>query len=79
MVSCDVGDFAHPDLVLVDALARFQLTARRLGVRLDLARASMSLMLLLTLVGLGHLGWEPEEREEPLGVEEVVDPGDPAV
>ena len=79
VVSCDVGHFEQPDAVLVDALARFQLTARRLGARLELARASRSLRLLLALVGLGQLGWEPEEREDPLGVEEVVDPGDPAV
>ena len=79
VVSCDVGGFGQPDMVLVDALARFQLTARRLGCRLDLARASLSLRLLLALVGLGHLGWEPEEREEPVGVEEVVERGDPAI
>ena len=87
VVSCDVGDFDQPDMVLVDALARFQLTARRLGVHLELARASMSLRLLLALVGLGkqallgagHPRREPEEREDPLGVEKVVDPGDLAV
>jgi hypothetical protein len=86
VVICDVGDFAEPDVVLVDALARLQLTARRLGASLELARASPQLTLLLALIGIGHvlpsaghLRREPEQREESVGVEEVVDPGDPAV
>jgi hypothetical protein len=86
VVVCDVGDFAEPDVVLVDALARLALTARRLGARLELARASPRLQILLALIGLGLAlplagdpRREPEEREEGIGVEEVVDPGDPVV
>jgi hypothetical protein len=86
VVICDVGDFAEPDVVLVDALARLGLTARRLGASLELARASPQLTLLLALIGLGHalpgaghLRREPEEGEDGVGVEEVVDPGDLAV
>ena len=55
VVVCDVGDFAEPDAVLVDALARLQLTARRLGASVELARASPRLTLLLAMTGLGHL------------------------
>ncbi len=84
VVVCDVGDFTEPDLVVIDVLARFQLTARRAGARLELARAGPHLRLLLALTGLGvplggPLGRQAEEGEQALGVEEVVEPGDPAV
>jgi hypothetical protein len=86
VVRCDVGDFPEPDVVLVDTLARLQLTARRLGAHIQLARASPRLQVLLALIGLGQAvplagdpRWEPEEGEQGVGVEEVVDPGDLAV
>jgi hypothetical protein len=70
-----------PDLALVDALARLQLAARRRGLRLRLRGASEELRALLELVGLADvLALEaPREPElgEQLGVEEVVQPGDP--
>ncbi|WP_203911812.1 STAS domain-containing protein [Rhizocola hellebori] len=86
VVICDVGDFAEPDMVVVDALARLQFTARRNGAQIHLARASPRLRGLLALAGLGgtvplagDLRRETEEREDSVGVEEVVDPGDLSV
>ncbi|MEU4090873.1 STAS domain-containing protein [Streptomyces sp. NPDC026673] len=86
-VLCDVGGLeGAPDAVLIDALARLQLTARRHGGRIRLCGAGSALRGLLALTGLGELpglgfeaGGEAEQREEPFGVEEGVEPGDPAV
>jgi anti-anti-sigma regulatory factor len=69
------------DIATVDALARLQLTARRLGWRLRLRNVSVELGELIELAGLtGVLGVEPvgqpEEREVALDVEERVQPGD---
>jgi ABC-type transporter Mla MlaB component len=88
LIICDVGAIDDPDAVTVDALARLQLTARRLGRRVELRRACDELEQLLALMGLsdvlpcrGASGLDPqgqaEEREQPLGVEEERDPGDP--
>jgi hypothetical protein len=85
---CDVGALADPDAVTVDALARLALTARRLGRRVRLCRASCALEELLVLVGLCEVlppasrsrvepGGQAEEREQARGVEEGVDPDDP--
>ncbi|HZX40045.1 MAG TPA: STAS domain-containing protein [Streptomyces sp.] len=49
---CDVGELTHPNLAAVDALARLQLTARRLGCRIRLRNAGHELLSLLDLVGL---------------------------
>ncbi len=91
-VSCDVDALAEPDAVTIDALARLQLTARRLGYRVELQRARGPLVELLVLSGLsgvlrcagsgasGVEAWgEPEHREQPLGVQEEADPDDLAV
>jgi ABC-type transporter Mla MlaB component len=88
LIVCDVGAIADPDAVTVDVLARLQVTARRLGRRIELRRACDELEELLALMGLadvlpcrGASGLDPqgqaEEREQPLGVEEERDPGDP--
>lgn len=77
----------HPDLALVDELARMELAARRLGSSVRLRDPGPRLLGLLDLVGLGdvvapagalpgQLGGEPEGGEE-VGVEEVVVPDDP--
>jgi ABC-type transporter Mla MlaB component len=90
IVVCDVRDVADPDVVTVDALARLQLTARRLGRRVHLRHACAELQELLALTGLsdvvpvgGESGLQPggqiEERKEAGGVEEETDPADPAV
>ena len=75
----------RPDLSAVDALARLQLAARRLGYSIRLRDTCAELTELLELVGLldlaglrGRLqvGGEPEGGEQ-VGVEEVVMPDDP--
>jgi ABC-type transporter Mla MlaB component len=81
---CDVAALTQPDAGTVEALARLQLTARRLGRQVRLREPSRELRELLDLCGLaGVLGVEPrrqpEEREQALGVEERVEMGDPPV
>ena len=94
-VACDVGALAEPDATTIDALARLQLTARRLGRRVELRSACEELEDLLTLTGLlGVLTVggpvpvvasavearrEPELREQAPRVEGEADPGDPTV
>lgn len=91
-VACDVGALAEPDATTIDALARLQLTARRLGRRVEFRSACEELEDLLTLTGLlgvltvgGRVesaveAWrEPELREQAPRVEEEADPDDPTV
>ncbi|HEX2058729.1 MAG TPA: STAS domain-containing protein [Actinomycetota bacterium] len=86
-IVCDVSEVVDPDLGTIDALARLQLTVRRLGGSIELRGATPHLEGLLALTGLGEvlplcpeLGVEvvgqAEQREEPLGVEEEADPRD---
>jgi ABC-type transporter Mla MlaB component len=80
-VTCDVGRLGSPDAVTLEALARIQLAARRLGHALELRHACGELLGLLALTGLGDaLGLEvvgePEQREQVRRVEEEADPGD---
>lgn len=80
IVVCDVGGLGPPGLAAVNLLARLQLLARRTGGRIRLRDPDPALCSLLDLVGLrfeveGH----PEQREPALGVEEAVEPGDPAL
>jgi ABC-type transporter Mla MlaB component len=88
LVVCDVAGIGPVDAVAVDALARLQLTARRLGRRVWLRDACGELRDLLAFVGLGEVlrcgpasavepRWQAEEREQALRVEEETDPGDP--
>jgi len=82
-VDCDVGHCCA-DLATADALARAQVNARRTGTRLRLVNAAPELRELLDFLGIGDvlLGrreGQPEEREQPLGVEERREPRDPAV
>jgi uncharacterized protein len=51
VVTCDVQG-VEPDAVTVDALARLQLAARRLGCRVVLYRASGALVELVAFMGL---------------------------
>jgi ABC-type transporter Mla MlaB component len=84
----DISELAEPDAVTIDALARLQLTALRLGRRIRLRNACGELQDLLALVGLVELlplievsGVEPlgqpEEREQVRRVEEEGDPPEP--
>jgi ABC-type transporter Mla MlaB component len=71
---CDVHALA-PDASAIDALARLQLAARRVGLEVRLCHASKELCGLLELVGLSDVlrvetGGQPEEREDGLGAEE---------
>ena len=87
-VICDVARLLEPDAVTVEALARLQLTARRLGGEIRLFGACERLHELLELMGLGSIVLpcdelplearrKPEERKPPRGVEEEGDPADP--
>jgi hypothetical protein len=51
-VECDVASLRCPDIRAIDALARLQLTARRLGSSICLLNAPDELLRLLELVGL---------------------------
>jgi ABC-type transporter Mla MlaB component len=86
-VICDLGGLQQADLVTVAALARLQLTARRLGRRIELRQASPELCALLGLAGLAEVvplerretrrrRRQAEEREQPHGVEEEDHPAD---
>ncbi|WP_158692692.1 STAS domain-containing protein [Streptomyces roseochromogenus] len=80
VVVCDVGGLGPPGLGVVDLLARLELTARRGGGRIRLRDPDPALLALLDLVGLRfQVEGQAEEREPPLGVEEAVETGDPAV
>jgi hypothetical protein len=84
VVLCDVGALRNPDLVSIEALARMQLTAVRLGGQIRLCHASTEMQGLLAVTGLCEVLSNPsgsllqvsgqtEQREEGLGVEECVD------
>jgi ABC-type transporter Mla MlaB component len=86
VVVCDVAALVDPDAAAIEALARLQLTARRLGCRVLLRHPCGELRELLTFAGLADvlpfvLRVEPfgqtEEREQPRGVEEEADARDP--
>ena len=73
-IVCDVGAIA-PDVHAIDALARLQLAARRLGMEIRLRHASDDLQELIVFAGLRdvlHLEacGQAEEREERRRVEE---------
>jgi ABC-type transporter Mla MlaB component len=83
-----VEGLERADLAVVDALARLQLAARRLGCSIRLRNANAELRALLDLVGLADVVPDavlpleaPREAEggKQLGVEEMVQPGDPAL
>jgi hypothetical protein len=89
VIVCDVRALAA-DARSIDALARLQLTARRLGRRIRLHRASYELDALLSFLGLadvvgggsarrdllGRCLRQAEEREHARRVEERVDRDD---
>jgi hypothetical protein len=81
-IDCDVSALGA-DIAVIDALARLQVGAKRLGLELRLRGASNELQQLAAFAGLGEvLGIETcgqaEEREERLGIEEEGELGDPA-
>jgi hypothetical protein len=71
-----------PDLATIDALARFELAARRCGGRVRLRGTNDHLRQLIGFTGLAGVlrvepGGEPEEREERVRVEEERELADP--
>jgi anti-anti-sigma factor len=52
LLVCDVSDVVHPDAVTLDALARLQLTAKRMGHKVVIRHASHQLKDLLDITGL---------------------------
>jgi hypothetical protein len=65
-----------PDLSVIETLARLQLRCRRAGGRIYLEEVTARLDELLDLTGLGReVGRQAEGREEEVGLEERVDPG----
>ena len=90
IILCDLARLADADMATVDALARLALRARRMGCAVSLRDPSTEILELVGLAGLGEVlpcapgsGLEvvgqSEEREEPRGVEEERDTGNPAV
>ena len=83
MLVCDVRALAS-DALAIDALARLQLAARRIGLEIKVRNASAELRGLVELVGLTEVlrvepGREPEEREEGLRAEEERELDDPSI
>jgi anti-anti-sigma regulatory factor len=81
---CDARGLVDADAVALDAIARLQLTARRLGGRICVRHAPAELEDLLRLTGLAEicgllsvLERKAEEREDSLGVEEEGQLDDP--
>jgi anti-anti-sigma regulatory factor len=73
-IVCDVSAL-DPDALTIDALARLQLSSRRVGLELRLRHASNELQELLAFVGLDEVlrleaGGQAEQREQRVGVEE---------
>ena len=72
-----------PNLGALDMLARLQLVARRQGCSIRLCNTTRALRELIELVGLSDVLLLEAEREvegcEELGVEKVMQPGDPTV
>ena len=86
-LACDVSQITQPDERALEALARLQLTAKRLGVSIRLDNAVSGLVDLVALVGLSdvlvcaesgvEVDRQVEEREE-VGIDEEVHRGDHA-
>jgi hypothetical protein len=89
VVICEVCGVAEPGLVVVEALARLRLAARRLGYDLRVRGPHPRLRQLLVLTGLDGIvpiedgsasepHGQPEQWEQPLDVQEVGDRRDAA-
>ena len=81
-IVCDARAIA-PDIHAIDALARLQLAARRLGMEIRLQHASHDLQELIGFAGLREAlrveaSGQAEQREERVRVEEERELDDPA-
>jgi hypothetical protein len=87
---CDVDELVEPDLLTVDALARLQLAARRLGCGMRLRDAPPELHGLVAFAGLdeavpsaeprplcAEARRQPEQGEQTLRVQEEGELDDP--
>jgi hypothetical protein len=84
VVTCHVGAVVAPNLGTVDALCRLRMAVAHMGYVLRLIEATPQFEELLTWCGLDEDSLvqgerKAEEWEEPLGVEEEAEPGDPTV
>ena len=86
LIVVDLSALTAPDPVVLDALVRLQLAARRIGTSIRLENACSELVDLLALVGLSdvlplvcgsgvEVDRQVEQREEVL-VDEEVEAGD---
>jgi hypothetical protein len=80
----DCQRLANPHLAVIDQLARLQLALKRDGCELQLRNADDSVLGLIEFAGLAEVlrvevERQPEEGEEPLGVEEKGQVGDKPV
>jgi anti-anti-sigma regulatory factor len=85
LVVCDVRDLSDADALVLDLVARLQLTARRLGARVCVRNASDRLRELLAFTGIAEVCGlrveperQPEQREDGLRVEEEGELDDPS-
>jgi hypothetical protein len=74
VVVCDVGGITEPDAPTLDALVRLQLTARRLGVTVELQHACPVLVDLIACAGLSDVlvvagGTHDHDHDDGSGVE----------
>jgi hypothetical protein len=86
-VICECARIQDPELATIDQLARLALAARRGGGRLHLRNANAAMMMLIDLAGLAEVlealplcvevEGQPEEGEQPGGVEEEGELTDP--
>ena len=65
-ITCDLSGVVRPDVTALDALARMQLTARRLGRTIRLRHASTEMCALLSLAGLTDVLPAPDPPVEPV-------------
>jgi hypothetical protein len=78
-----MGWVTSPDLATIEALCRFRLAVADHGYAVELRDASPGLLELLVLCGLEGVlplvdEGQSEEGEQPGGVEEEIEPGNPA-
>jgi hypothetical protein len=83
-VICDCARIRDPKLATIDQLARLELAARQLGCQLQLRHANAAVLELIELAGLAdvlrvEVEREPEEGEQPGGVEEEGELTDPTL
>jgi anti-anti-sigma regulatory factor len=66
-IDCDVSALTHADELALEALARLQLAAQRMGTSIRLCNASAQLVDLLALFGLSDVlpVVEQSESSEP--------------